>query len=176
MSRQHAEARYRTLNALAFGHAAQTLARDIGTPLRLEGIGPVARAEFAGSWRDHPDRPVEWPWPDMVEDYRHKFPARFELSIWSGETLCGLSLGKPSPSQDRLSIQYLEGNPNDRHPLKGRITLVMVEAAFAYARVLGAQRLLLDRPTPQLVPMYRKLGFRLVETKGQSAYCEQEVP
>jgi hypothetical protein len=51
----------------------------------------------------------------MVADARRDDPSRFEVAVWSDQTLCGLALGRTRPAY--CGIEYLEGSPDARHRL-----------------------------------------------------------
>ncbi len=100
---------------------------------------------------------------------------RFEVAIWSGPTLCGLSLGKPSKGPSHLAMQLLEANPAGRHPLKGFVAQCAVEAGMSYATLLGKTELRLIRPLPGALPTYRRLGFRVEPESEEPPYCFVEI-
>ncbi len=111
-SRSSAETRYRDLRRLAFQNAQGDLAAA-GVVVELRAIDATAIVAF-GAWQG---RRVAWPWRQMVADWRHGHPDRFELAVWSGGTLCGLAMGRPAPTASHLSLYYLEGNPDSSNPL-----------------------------------------------------------
>jgi hypothetical protein len=145
-SRSDAESRYRDLRRMAFQQAQAVLAAD-GIAAELRPIDAVALAAFA-TW---PPRSVDWPWPKMAADWRRGRPARFDLAIWSDDTLCGLALGRPAPSAAHMSLHYLEGNPDPGHPLHFKVLNVVITALEAYATVLGKTELRLVDPLPEAV-------------------------
>ena len=145
------------------------------TPIRIRDIEPSALDAFAATWANNPGRSVAWPWPDMAADFRRKFPERFEAAIWSGDILCGLSIGKPSHSQEIVTIRFIEGNPAPHHPLKGTIHIASIEVGLAYGLAIGATLLRIDDPHPETLRLYTGLGFRLETPRGRSAYCEKEI-
>lgn len=174
VDRKRAEARYSALRQLAYGHA---LAGDeLAGQVTLEPIRRHALEHFAAAWADHPRRRVSWPWPVMVADYQRNHPERFEVALWSGDTLCGLALGRPSRSKSVLTVKYVEGNPDLEHPLKGLVAAIAIATAHAYAKALGSTLLRLDAPLEPLVPLYRDdFGFTLVLEGTRVAYCEMEI-
>ena len=109
----------------------------------------------------------------MAADARRNAPGRFEVAVWSGKTLCGLALGRV---RDRFcGIDYLESCPDPRHPLKGRVTVIVAGAAVAYATALGKPEIRILNPLPAMVSYYQSLGFTLAEHQGESPYCAWTV-
>lgn len=176
MTRAAAEARYRMRRALAF-QAAEAKLAAAGIVAELRPLDASALAAFAAQWRGHPTRRVAWPWSDMAADWRRACPERFELAVWSGGQLCALALGRPAPSARHLALHYQEGSPNPAHPLRGRVTAVVLIAAEAYALVLGKTELRLVEPLPALVSYYCSpaLGFHLVSPPGAPPYCTRRI-
>ncbi len=168
-----AEARYREIRRLSHQKAISLL--SFNAPVDMRDIDRSALESFALSWASHPGRLVTWPWRDIADDYRRKFPERFEAEIWSSDQLCGLAIGKPSNAKNVMTLHFLEGNPNVEHPLKGMVHAAALEAILAYAVALQTRYLRLIDPLPAVVPLYAKFGFRLVTPRTGSAYCEAEI-
>jgi hypothetical protein len=157
---------------LAFESARQDLAvAGIATDLRV--IGAATLQEFA-KWQG---RSVTWPWPEMVNTWRRGRPERFDLAVWSGSTLCGLALGRPSPGPSHLSLYYLEGNPDPAHLLQFKVARVVIAALRAYAIVLGKAEMRLVEPLPEAIPFYCSpmMGFELVTPHRQAQYCRRST-
>jgi hypothetical protein len=105
----------------------------------------------------------------MAEDARKNEPDRFEVSVWSGNTLCGLAIGWTR--QRFCRVDFLEGSPDPTHPLKGSIAVVVSGAAVAYATAMDREEVRLIDPISAVVPRYEALGFTLASPKGQTPYC-----
>lgn len=149
----------------------------IAVPLCLTGIMPAALTAWEQSWAPHgddPSRPGGWNWVQIAGVYsRH--PDAFHLAIWSGLALCGLSAGRPSRGHHYLAVNFLEGSPVADHPLKGQVLPLVLAAATAYGRALGAASLRLNNPLPGAVPLYERQGFTLVWGRGTGPYCERRI-
>lgn len=171
-SRSDAESRYREIRRMAFRQAQDYLAAD-GIAAELRAIDAAALAAFA-TW---PPRRVDWPWPKMAADWRRARPSRFDLALWSDNTLCGLALGRPAPSAAHLSLYYLEGNSDPGHPLYFRVLNVVITALETYATVLGKTELRLVDPLPEAVAAYCSpvMGFELVTPRGEAPYCRRSI-
>jgi hypothetical protein len=169
--RSAAENRYRALRHLAFQKAEATLG-SAGIKADLSAVDATALDAFA-EWRN---RRVGWPWADMVPDWRRGYPERFEMAVWSDDTLCGLALGRPSPGPSHLALYYMEGAP-PRHRLKGRVMTVVLTALRAYAITLGKKELRLVEPFPELIPTYCSpaVGFQLVTPLREAPYCRRSI-
>ncbi len=151
-SRIAAETRYRDIR-LAAHKAAETIVRE--------------------EWAGHPNRRYPWPWQAMLDNLRKNEPDRFELALWSENTLCGLAVGSTRRSFCR--VDYLEGSPEPDHPLKGYVAMIMVGAVVAYATALNRPEVRLCDPIPVMTRKYQSLGFSLVTPRGEAPYCAWKV-
>jgi hypothetical protein len=171
-SRYSAEAHYRGVRRSVFQEVQGELSAA-GIGIELRPIDAAALAAFE-TWQD---RLVDWPWPQMIADWRRSWPERFELAIWSGDILCGLALGRPSPGPSHMSLHYMEGNPDETHPLIWKVTAVVTSALEAYAIALGKAELRMVDPFPEMVPFYcsRVMGFELVTPRRGVPYCRRSI-
>jgi hypothetical protein len=149
--------------------------RNFGVSVRLTGIDARALAAYREDWMrlPRPGWPNNQP-PDWLVDQKALAGLlnRFEVAVWSGaEILCGLAVGRPSRGKGILRVDLLEGHPNPSHPLKGQVARSIVAAAFRYAEAIDAAELRLTRPLPAVVPLYRAMGFDLVESDDGDQYC-----
>lgn len=73
----------------------------------------------------------------------HFFPKRFDLSIWFNKTLCGVSFSalETKPDTSAIPIDLIEANPDQSHPLKGRIGIITDVVAKNYARALQYKKI-----------------------------------
>ena len=145
-------------------------------PVRLSVIDQVALDAWQEQWvpLHRPSMPGRFPW-DKDRQSLEKTPERFEVAIWSGSSLCGLGLGKPSEKKTILWFNLLEGSPLALHPLKGAIRFIAIDAAFAYAETLGAAELRLVEPDPGVIACYQEMGFSLDGMGGKPPYCAKRV-
>jgi hypothetical protein len=174
-SRQEAEVRYAQHRAVALQQAEAFLRPVVpAAPISLRAITPEAMQTFEMAWQECPDRRYPWPWPQMVEHYHRNEPTRFEAAVWSGETLCGLALGRLRSGY--CSADYLEGSPLPAHPLKGFVLPAMLTALAAYAVARQRAHIRLVDPVAELVPRYEALGFALAQPRGEPRYCWKVVP
>jgi len=128
--------------------------------LRLSRIDVVA-LRTAETWLG-PSRQADWDWREVAKRPKAN---RFELAVWHGEQLCGLAFG---PADVRfVGLEYLEGNPDAAHPLKGRLLTIVIATVEAQVVTSGAAEARLLGGKPALVPFYEALGYKLVaEPRG----------
>ena len=172
LSRSYTETRYRDLRRLAHRHAERQITSDMA--IRISDIGPSAIDQYVRTWIEHPDRKTDFEWTEITQYFR-KRPDRFEAAIWSDDVLCGLAIGRPSDGRDVMNLVFLEGCPEEAHPLKGMVHRAALEAAHAYGTAINSKILRLIDPIPPVIPLYQRIGFRLVTPTGESAYCEKEI-
>jgi hypothetical protein len=169
--------RYADRRSEAYAAATKTLGADIVTPFLLKPINSNALKAWRSQWAPLHEGIVEhgeWNWPDLADSYLWR-PDSFLLAIWSEAVLCGLAVGRPSDSHERLAVEYIEGSPEHKHPLKGSILAITTVAAEAYAVVLGCHVLRISDPVVAIVPSYVELGFEVVEVGGRVKYCDRRI-
>ena len=100
-----------------------------------------------------------WDWQRITKRAKRN---RYDLAIWYGGRLCGLGFG-PGDG-DWIAINFLEGDPDKDHPLKGRIIDIAIQVLEAQAGAQGAAEMRLLQPFPELVERYKARGYdRLAE-------------
>ena len=175
-------AHYRALQEAAYSLAHEEIrgAGLMGVPVVLRRYDGTAEAAWHSDWqgRPHLNGSGGWDWPAIVRS-RWRRPSAFRLAIWSGSTLCGLSIGHPSKrspggSRKTISVNLIEGSPS-AHPLRGFIKLVAITYATEYGRLLGSTRVRLIEPLPAVIPSYAQLGFSIILKGHQPLYCEREI-
>lgn len=146
----------------------------------MADIDALAIEAWRDTWqRGHALGYGGWDWSGLVAPVWRR-PTGFYLAVWSGETLCGLAVGRTSRrrrsgQRHTLSVHFLEGNPDTRHPLRGRIAPLALAAAESYAALIGAQRLRLIDPLPGVLRTYQRLGFSLARKSGARLCLEKRV-
>jgi hypothetical protein len=138
--------------------------------LMLTGID----AATVANWKEHWGK-VWFPWDALLRDYRSDVD-RFEVAIWLGQKVMGMSYGRVSRGPENVTIQFLE-RFGDETPLKGWVALIVADCADKYAKLLGKQWVKVKDPVPGAIPVYETLGFTLAETlKGRTYYARQVMP
>jgi S-(hydroxymethyl)glutathione synthase len=115
-----------------------------------------------------------FPWDNVVEHFKRD-THRFEIAIWSGGELAGLSVGGVSDGPDNVTVHFLERCKNHT-VLKGWIAQIVTDVAEAYGKVLGKQRVKLKDPTEGAIPIYKELSFSLAESIKKTTYYARRIP
>jgi hypothetical protein len=153
---------------------------SVRVPLRLTDSDHRALAIWRSTWADpHPSGWGNWNWEALLRS-AWKHPSSFHLAIWSGETLCGLAVGRVSDKdqagvRNAVSLHFIESAHDRHHPLRGRIASLAIAAAQGYGEALQARWLRLVDPLPGLVERYARLGFTVVSGKSRVLYCERRI-
>ncbi|MFC6924687.1 hypothetical protein [Microbulbifer taiwanensis] len=179
-----AEDKYETLRDSARNLAATTLPRimsngkgqaiSLRESVRLAGIDLHTRLK-AKSWDDSPFRQVTWDWSDLVSDYVRLHPKRFELAVWYRDLfLCGLSIGRPTWSDNKLRLDFIEASPEET-PLTGLITDITIAAAEAYADVIGVVQLRIMNPINDKVRAHYLAKGRGFTYDRRGNYCFKDL-
>lgn len=160
---------YDELRAWFYGHFRAKVLVDTGF---IVSVGPIDNQslEQVAKWTK---RRYKWDW-STIRKKRVHVPARFELAVSVGATLCGLIIGKPSRGRKHLSISYLEGAPFD-HQLKRRLLDILLDGAMEYAFATRCTKVVLWDPVAKLIPVYERAGFMLETSKSGRKYCVKTV-
>lgn len=157
-----AETRYELYREEARILAFSALPQNIKQQLALSKIDQKALND-ATLWSDNDHREVDWDWKFGHRIYSYRYPKRFELAIWHNNTLCSLTIGRPSYHGSRIRLDFTERMP-ENCPTKGYTMQIVILAAEAYARLIGAKEVRLMHPMNQsLVNYYQQFDYTYVQ-------------
>jgi hypothetical protein len=128
----------------------------------------------------HPSGAGQWDWLAVIER-RPRRAAILPFAIWHRDDLCGLALGhasRPGASgvHHTITLSHVERRPEPPEvSLRGKIMLLAVTVAENYGLTLGACRVRLRAPDPNLLEYYGSLGFEAVWKGKNPVYCEREI-
>lgn len=152
----------------------------VRVPLRITDTDAHTVAVWRETWSGaHPTGQGSWRW-DRLLARAWRRPAAFHVAIWSGEHLCGLGVGRTSKRRldgvrHTISVHFIESAHSIDHPLRHKVAPLVIAAAAAYGRRLGASRIRLIDPLPGVVGMYESHGFTVARKAGRSVYCERRI-
>lgn len=153
-------------------NAGQTINVRGAASLRM--INVQARAQ-ANNWHGSSFRRVDWPWMKSVGNYAWLNPKRFELAIWyKGVFLSGLALGRPTWSNNKLRLDFIEGSP-EKHALSGLVFDITVIAAEMYADVIGASQLRIMNPINEKVRNHYLSSNRGFSYNKHENFCYKDL-
>ncbi len=115
----------------------------------------------------------ELPWDQIVGQIR-PYLRRFTISIWFEGQLYGLGAGKASRGRQNVTVHYLERRPGE-NPFAGWASMIVLDAADNYGKILGSQWVRIKNPVPGVIPKYESLGFSLAGTYRGATYYERRV-
>jgi len=127
--------------------------------IQLERIEPGHWSIVHPAWRNHPDRidlHIDFNWLRQ----RNKRRDKLDVSIWSGEILCGLFLAKLSRKRINVALRYLESNPYP-NPFSGYMIPIGLIIAESFAKAYETEEVMVSQPDKVLVPLYRQRGYEL---------------
>ncbi|MEY4591013.1 MAG: hypothetical protein RL497_3089 [Pseudomonadota bacterium] len=137
---------------------------------KLKSIDSSALAA-ASVWADDPARHVNWDWI-FANRYTFRHPNAFDLSVWVGNTLCSLSLGRPSHNGKFMRLDYLEKAPS-QCPFSSDMVGITLVAYQTYATLIGAKQLrIIDPINDKVLKSYlRHGGFSYQKAKQGNPHC-----
>jgi len=137
----------------------------LGPSARCKIIAAAARSVFTGTWLGHRGRSMDRDWAALSAKFQNSHPKCVNAAIRHDTTLCGMATG--AVNQDRfVALDFLEGNPNPMHPLKGQVIGIVLTMAEAYRQLIGVPELRLHDVDPNLIPLSTMLGFALAPDLG----------
>lgn len=165
----------------AYEQIERVFTKEISIPVELRHIDYRALSTWTEVWipgdntfyTEH----GAWDWGKQNKTLKNRHKERlFDVSIWSGEQLCGLALGHLS-RVETLAIEYIQGSPISTHPLKGQILNIVIMLAFEYAKLTKRKNVRIIDPIPPLINTYKTFGFQLknIELHKSTPCCIKEV-
>lgn len=154
----------------------------IGSELRLTDIDAGTLGEWERSWarRKHARGVGGWNWPELVRALPRR-AAVLPMAVWYGSDLCGLALGQASRSRagglrHTFTLTFVERRAEPPPVLlQGVIIPLVVAVAENYGRTIGATRLILRNPDPNLLWYYELQGFATVRKLQEPLHCLKEI-
>jgi hypothetical protein len=176
--------RHRDARAIAYATARADAINDggLGPELRITDIDRKALDAWERSWarRKHRGGAGGWDWPELVRSGPRR-AAVLPVAIWYAEDLSGLALGRASRSREggvrhSLTLSFIERRPEPPPvALKGLVVQLVIAIAENYGRALGASRLRMSAPDPNLLGWYESFGFEVVQMGGRPLFCTREI-
>ncbi|KEQ17143.1 hypothetical protein GZ78_14865 [Endozoicomonas numazuensis] len=110
-----------------------------------------------------------WDWEPEFKSYQTK-PKRFEMSIWSGSELCGLTYGSLSKNGSKVRMNLIEATPVRPSPLGEAVFPILSFGATVYADLVGADEIWLLDPVSGAIDYYKNQGYMAPER-----YCGKRI-
>jgi len=102
-------------------------------------------------------RTVDWDW-NFAPKYCKRYPKAFDLSVWNGNSLCSLSLGRPTYKGTEMRLDFIEKFTNNP-VFSGDMFGISLLAYEAYGKIIGARQLRIMNPeNEKLIKYYSSYG------------------
>lgn len=160
-SHKNAESKYSDLRNIAYELTMEELPYQDKEAINLSEITHKALSFFTEN-QEKNGRKVFWDWDFGVRSYRKRYPSRFELAVWYNQSVCGLSIGRPSYNGSRVRLDFIE-RASGNNQLKGRLTPITVTAYEVYARLIDAKQVRIINPDDSLITYYTTFDYRYVK-------------
>jgi len=155
--------------------AKSALPNNLKRILSLSAVDHKALAAFR-TLQDSQDRLENWDWT-FASKYCLRYPKAFDLSVWHGNSLCSLSLGRPTYNGTEMRLDFIEKFTTN--PLfSGEMFGVSLIAYEAYGKLIGAHKLRIMNPTNEKLIGYYAAhgGFSYKKAhKGNSHYLVKSI-
>ncbi len=158
--RDELERRYHELRKQSITLANQAL---ITPNVKLSLVDHASYAAFK-KWQYHPNRKVDWDWPNSWQCWKANYPKRFECATWSESKLIGFAMGRPTYHSTGLRLDYIEKSPEANEP---HLDLTYL-ALYSYAILLGASYVKIMNPINKEVREYYEQKDFIYDRKSNS--------
>lgn len=173
----------KAMNARILRHSGSLSIFDKMTLCSIASPQMPNALDFANDvWPKHygPDTFEGFPmsWYDIVLP-AYQDPDLFDLAIWQevdGEqVLAALALGAPSHARTHLTIKWVERFYGHTH-IKGRVLRIVLACAEEYAKLIGAERVLIKDPlAPHKYERYGYVSYRHPYVAHGGNYMSKEL-
>lgn len=171
---REAENRYESFRKLSRDKILESLPYADKRLIKLEGITPTS-ISAAKTWNSYHSRAVDWDWGFGYESYSRRYPKRFELATWYGNTLASLALGRPSYMGSHLRLDFIEAL-SENNPLKGRVVPIAISVAELYGTIIGASQLrIIDPIHKNLIDYYTSFGYTYFKQGTKKHYLVKDL-
>ncbi|MCP4490600.1 MAG: hypothetical protein GY820_25285 [Gammaproteobacteria bacterium] len=124
--------------------------------LKLAPVNNIALIAFSLITNEI-ERSVDWDW-NFASQYCRRYPKAFDLAVWNGNSLCSLSLGRPTYKGTEMRLDFIEKFTNNP-VFSGGMFGVSLIAYEAYGKVIGASKLRIMNPeNEKLIKYYSSFG------------------
>ncbi|AWF81631.1 hypothetical protein BTJ40_12780 [Microbulbifer sp. A4B17] len=167
--------RYDVFRAQARDIAKESLPGNLKGVLNVEGIDHKTLNAFQ-AWKDTAERKVSWDW-EFSRSYKIFYPKSFDMSVWLGNTLCSMSLGRPTFKGTEMRLDFIERAPKNC-PYAGEMFSISLLAYEIYGDLIGAKKIRIMEPmNDKLIKYYMSHGgFKLVGSKkGNPHYLVRDL-
>ena len=170
---ERAKKRYQESRETCRREAGLKLSKILGVDFHVSGWSGKGRDALATQWAANGASLSVWDWNEIFR--RHHDPDRLDMVIWgTDDRLCGIGLGLTTGQA--VDIRYVQGDPREGCPLKGKRTLIFLECAAGYAQLRGKAELRIEPKNQALINLYTKIyGFSLETPRGANAYYKKVV-
>ena len=152
----HTINKYDELRNKARELASKTLPQHLKGKLRLDSVDYKAIAAFKVIDKTC-DRLVNWDWT-FSSRYCVRYPKAFDLSVWYGNSLCSLTLGRPTYKGTAVRLDFIE-RFNHNSLFSSEMFPVSLLAYEAYGKVIGASQIRIMNPeNEKLIKYYSSHG------------------
>ena len=172
---QYATIRYEEARKNARKISEDSLPQHLKGKLKLKGVDRSALAAFS-VWQNLPERKLDWDW-NFASRYCFRYPKAFDLSVWHGNTLCSLTLGRPTYKGTEMRLDFIEKTPTIS-VFSGEMFRVSLLAYETYGDLIGAKKIRIMEPmNNKLINFYMSYGgFSFVGPKqGNPHYLVRDL-
>ncbi|MCO1335347.1 hypothetical protein ACJJIQ_09170 [Microbulbifer sp. ANSA003] len=171
-----AKTRYGAMRDQARQIAWEALPVRVRGKIELGGVDNKALVAFR-TWQHHPNRKVDWDWT-FANRYCFRYPKGFDLSVWFGNRLSTLALGRPTYHGTSLRMDFVEKSPD--LPMTGFPAFIVVNTAYqAYAQLIGAKTFRIIKPMNEKLVNYYMSYDKSFEyhpaANGNPCYLERQL-
>jgi hypothetical protein len=164
-----------------FEQVASFFSKRLQKEIRITSINPEALNTWQQSWTSISTRTPPnggWDWRFKLSESSRKYSKRLvSIAVWGKNNyLCGLAICYKSKGNQVLNIHYIEGSPDESHPLKGFVLNIIDTILKEYGGLIKTKKIRILNPVDGLKNFYLSQGYTLSKKSlFGSEYCEKGI-
>lgn len=136
--------------------AEESLPYHLKGKLKLKKVDREALVAFS-TWVGMPERKVDWDW-NFANRYCFRYPKAFDLSVWHANSLCSLTLGRPTYKGTEMRLDFIEKSLI-YDLFSGEMFRVSLLTYETYGDLIGASKIRIMEPiNDKLIKYYMSHG------------------
>lgn len=156
---------------------SKQISTELGKDVNITRVTSEQLEKYCEDWKTHPKN-NHWNWLSKLDIFR-KFSKNLRkfIAIEESSTLCGLAYCTCSKGRTNISIHYIQGSPDDSHPLKRQVFPIIDILCCTYARLNEMTAVRILDPLDNVIHLYQQKGYEMQKKRlfSHNRYMEKKL-